>query len=278
MEQGIQDLKDQSSYDMRQRHLTTSSSATDDMPFSPPTSEPGELTEIITHDSQKDKVVGHSGTTPEKLHNLDSSTDSKIPDIELLQSPSIATQTVMTGNDVEEHKSRTPPRSSPARDNVDGSRPLVERMPSVITGESGTPPRALPPVVRLDTKFSDTAEDPTKQRRRFRRKKYGSPARSPGRSPVRFESKDSGKNSSTRGLVKPKALKAGDESKSGSPKQADDGKFTYACAHVSNRYSTVLSRFKMLPNKSSNLTFALLLTKLLFFFSISRRYVSNGLI
>ena len=224
MEQGIEELKEQSSSaseGSRQRHLTTSSSATDDMPpFSPPTSEPGELREVITHDSNSQKETTVSiVSTPEKVYTLDSSTGVKIPNIEL--SPSIATQTVMTGNDVEEHKSRTPPRPSPARDSLDGSRPLVERMPSVITGECGTPPRA--PVVKLDTKFSDTAEDTTKQRRRFKRKKYGSPARSPGRSPVRFESKDSGK-SSTRGLVKPKALKAMDESKNDSPTH---GKFTF---------------------------------------------------
>ena len=213
MEQGIKELKDQASNtgdDGRQRHLTTSSSATDEIPaFSPPKSDADELIDVVTHSTSNNNEKSQQiMSTPEKSRNADSN-EEKIP--ELPQSPSIATQTVMTGNDVEEHKSRTPPRPSPARDSLDGARPLVERMPSVLTGEGGTPPRAPPPIVRLDTKFSDPADDVQKGRRRFRRKKYGSPARSPGRSPVRFESKDS--NSSTRGLVKPKALKAVDESK-----------------------------------------------------------------
>ena len=216
MEQGLKELKDQGSNtvdDSRQRHLTTSSSATDEIPaFSPPKSEQEELTEIITHSVNSENTISQQKvSSPEKLRDVDCDHD-KI--LDLPQSPSIATQTVMTGSDVEEHKSRTPPRPSPARDSVDGSCPLVERMPSVITGEGGTPPRAPPPIVKLDTKFSDPADDVQKGRRRFKRKKYGSPARSPGRSPVRFEGKESDKSSSTRGLVKPKALKAVEESKS----------------------------------------------------------------
>ncbi len=77
--------------------------------------------------------------------------EMQVPSIQLPpQSPSIATQTVITGSEVEERVSRTPPREA---DPNASSRPLVERMPSVLTGEASTSPpsRSYPPhVVRLE--------------------------------------------------------------------------------------------------------------------------------
>ena len=64
------------------------------------------------------------------------------------------------------------------------------------------------PILSAETETAGSTDEAPRQKRRFRRKKYGSsPGRgSPARSPVRFYT-----DSSPRGLVKPKALKAGDD-------------------------------------------------------------------
>ncbi len=158
----------------------------------------------------------------------------------------------MTGYDVEEHKSRTPPKSAmmerTGTDSVDGSRVLVERMPSVISGTpprtNGTPPKQGPPVVKLDTKFSSNSASssvtltnetqshhkPEGRRKKLRRKKYGSsPSRtprrpSPGKSPVRFPSNHSEDTMATSGAIKPLALRAVMETTQSQSTSSSDGR------------------------------------------------------
>ncbi len=175
----------------------------------------------------------------------------------------------MTGYDVEEHKSRTPPKSAmmerTGTDSVDGSRVLVERMPSVISGTPprtngtppkhglhGTPPKQGPPVVKLDTKFSSnsasssvtltnetqTHHKPEGRRKKLRRKKYGSspshtPRRpSPGKSPVRFPSNHSEDTMATSGAIKPLALRAVMETTQSQSTSSSDGRsIFYAFKH-----------------------------------------------
>ncbi len=165
----------------------------------------------------------------------------------------MAVQTDMTGYDIEEHKSRTPPKSSQrssqdntGTDSVDGARVLVERMPSVISGTpprtNGTPPKG-PPVVKLDTKFSSNSSStvtltnetiknkPEGRRKKLRRKKYGSsPSRSPrrpspGKSPVRFPSNTMSQDSmTTTGAIKPLALRAVKETRAQSTSSNEGAK------------------------------------------------------